>query len=163
MHGHYCIEFSAPFVRGKKRPRWGQGHMHADKADVEAEKALWDAYAGASLRAYGRIVTAPAKVGVKVTIRMVGVMPKSRLKRLGFIEGYTEKPDIDNAVKLILDALNPRTKTDKATGAKVVVRLGAWDDDKQIVEIDAAKVARVRGGEERTDVVVEWPHGKDGN
>ena len=163
MPERHVVEFSVPFVHGKKRPRWGQGHMHADRADVEAERAIWDAYAGASVRKYGRIVTAPPKVGVKVTVRMHGTMPKSRPKRCGDVEGYTEKPDIDNAVKLVLDALNTQTKADRATGARVEVRPGAWADDKQIVDLDAAKVARVRGADEHMDVTVEWPHGKDGN
>ena len=137
--------------------------MRSDSKDLKAEREVWEAYAGASVRGYGRIVSAPPKVGVKVVIRMWGVMPAGRPKRCGDMECHTYKPDADNAAKCILDGLNPKRRIEAKTGRVIEDRIGAWADDSQVVELIVVKVGRFRGSEERTEVTVEWPCGKDGN
>jgi len=52
---------------------------------------------------------------------------------------FPGRPDIDNLQKGVLDALNPTYRRDKVTKARIVMYSGFWEDDSQIVAMDAQK------------------------
>lgn len=109
--------------RGQGRPRWGNGRMYKAGIDVEWEGAIREAYKAAHPDAPRYEHQAAVLVECYVPI------PKSdsKVKRADKLSGATPctvKPDIDNVVKSVLDALN---------GV-------AWEDDKQINSIWAAKI-----------------------
>lgn len=151
------IEFSVPFVRGKERPRYAGGHAYTPAATQASERIVWCAYEDACTSLYGQIMTAPDRVPVRLHIAAYGTMPKGRPRKEGDVEPYVYTPDADNIAKLVLDALNRRTKAGP-DGDTRVVRQGAWMDDRQVVSIKVDKVARYKGSPPRTDVIVTWPY-----
>lgn len=109
--------------RGQGRPRWGNGRMYKAGIDVVWEDAIREAYKAAHPDAPMYEEAAAVLVECYVPI------PKSdnKAKKADKLSGATPctvKPDIDNVVKSVLDALN---------GV-------AWEDDKQINSIWAAKI-----------------------
>lgn len=151
------VEFSVPFVRGKERPRVVKGHAYTPEGTIASERLAWTAFADECRRLYGRIVTAPEGVPVRLHIAAYGTMPASRPKKDGNSEPFTFKPDADNIAKLILDALSCKTRIDSG-GMLRVLQQGAWMDDRQVVSVDICKVARYRGVRPHTDVIVTWPY-----
>lgn len=135
------VLFSVPFVRGKARPRHGMGRTYTPRQTVRDEADIWAAYVGAC---GGEPLTAPEGAGVRVAVRLYRPLPKSAPRREEE-RAFTVKPDADNALKLVLDALNPGGG-----------RAGAWKDDSQVVRAEVVKAPRVRYGEEKTVVTVEW-------
>ena len=125
--------------RGQGRPRWGNGRMYKAGVDVVWEDTICEAYKAAH-------PDAPKyDSAVAVHVECYVPIPKSdsKAKRADKISGQTPctaKPDIDNVVKSVLDALN---------GV-------AWEDDKQVNSIWAIKmysdrprlVVTVRGKED---------------
>lgn len=111
-------------LRGKGRPRFlkRSGTVYTPKETVQYEKLIRDEYIAAG----GRMLDG----AVKVEIRVFHSIPKSvsKKKRLALQssnEPRMKKPDIDNIVKVVLDALNGI----------------AYADDTQVVGINAMKLA----------------------
>lgn len=153
---HFTVAFRLDFVRGKERPRIAGGHAYTPASTATSERIAWCAYEDACRRAYGCTVTAPEGVPVMVMVAAFGTMPAGRPKRDGNAETFVVTPDADNIGKLILDALNP--KREGRGKNSLLVRVGAWADDKQVTRLDVRKVARIRGKEPATHVTVVWPY-----
>ncbi len=111
-------------MRGKGRPRFtarngfGRAFTDAKTANAEAWVKACAVEAGASACGYP----------VRLTMEITAPIPKSWSKRAkaDAIDGRllpTGKPDLDNCLKLVCDALNGI----------------AWLDDKQVVEVTARK------------------------
>lgn len=108
---------------GKGRPRFYQGHAVTPKKTREQEKLIKQMYlAQANGRAWMN------GEPLEVFVRFYYPVPKSYTKkRRAAIENFeelpTKKPDIDNCLKLLLDACN---------GV-------AWADDTQVISVTADK------------------------
>lgn len=139
----YVIEFSVPFAFGKGRPRWGRGRTYTPKATKDAEKKIADAYRGASIRKYGKVVSAPKKVPVTFRVDVYKEPPMSWPpdvpKWLKPNLPFVVTPDSDNSSKL-KDGLN---------GV-------AWHDDAQVVDDHVIKHDRLKGTETRMDFTISW-------
>lgn len=120
-------------VVGKQRPRFTtvNGHPRPYTAGKTAsfENLLKVAYEAQG----GTMHEGP----VTVTVAYRRKLPKSRPKYLDW-EWDVYKPDLDNVVKSVLDALN---------GV-------AFEDDKSVVQLTVAKLPRVRCSEEELYVKV---------
>lgn len=110
------ISFQAPLKRaGKDRPRSTRTGKHYTTAKtVRAERNLKQE---AALAMHKAGLKDPVTGPVGISIEMVSARPKRPSNP------YPSKPDIDNSIKLIFDALN-----------KV-----AWGDDVQVVNVTATK------------------------
>ncbi|MBR3385491.1 MAG: RusA family crossover junction endodeoxyribonuclease [Atopobiaceae bacterium] len=136
------VEFVVPFVAGLQRPRMAMRNgvpvMHDTDANVANKAAIRAAYRNECLRVYGTVVSARAHVPVSVLVGAHAELPPSvRPKRLER-QPHTVKPDLDNVVKLVLDALNGY----------------AWHDDCQVDHIEAFKFDRTRGIEPHTVITI---------
>lgn len=155
------VTFSVPFVRAKERPRFS-GHAYTPKRTAEAERDIRDAYKGACVRRYGHVVTAPEGVPVTVAVSVRKAAPMRRphyLPKAVWDVGrwaFTRSIDVDNVLKLVLDALNPVTHWDRAARRTVVDEYVAWHDDSQVTEVHGYKLDYLRGAQERTFVLVMW-------
>lgn len=108
-------------VRGQGRPRFtSKGRAFKDKATRDYENAIRSAFIDQCSGFY-------SERPIEVTIIVYRALPKSRPKRIES-EPDTFKPDLDNIVKAVMDALNGI----------------AWRDDAQIVSINASKEQRTR-------------------
>lgn len=111
------LVFEVPGVRGKGRPRFTrQGITYTDKKTVEYERLIKNEYlkhteyiSDKSIRMSIYVCFAPNKSDSKKN-KLIKLMNKLRPKK---------KPDIDNVIKIVLDALN-----------KV-----AYEDDTQVNEL----------------------------
>ena len=119
------VEFYVDGVKGKQRPRARMinGHpvIYTPRETKDYEKQIADAY----LEAGGELF--PKDVPIRVVVLIFHAVPKatSKKKRAEMLDQLTrpmKKPDVDNVVKC-LDGLNGI----------------AFEDDSQIVEIDAKK------------------------
>ena len=105
---------------GKGRPRVDRGRAHTPKkTKAYEEKVKW-----CYLQAHGRMLEGP----IRMTVIALYYIPKSASKRAreAMLNGAlkpTKKPDIDNVIKCLMDALN---------GV-------AYKDDAQVVKIQALK------------------------
>lgn len=104
----------------------------------------------------------PVSTPVQVEIRAFFGVPKSYSKKrkkacLNNEELPTKKPDVDNIVKIILDGLNPKVKTNKITHKKEVVVPGFYEDDKQVWLI---LVDKRYSEEPRVEVKLTFPKGE---
>lgn len=122
-------------VRGTPRPRvtTRAGHGHAyypqwyyDKL-VEVARAWW-----------AQVGECVEEGPVSLTVEVHRKLPRSAPKSVRAVPD-TVKPDVDNIVKLVMDAL---------TGA-------AWMDDKQVTVIKARKFPRERIPEEFLKITVQ--------
>lgn len=110
------IDIACP---GKQRPRWGQGQTYTPAKTRAYEKRIGDEYRIAR----GAFIDGP----VSLTIEAAYAPPSSWSKknRAAAIGTWKEtKPDLDNIVKLVKDALN---------GV-------AYVDDKLVTDLAASKV-----------------------
>lgn len=110
--------------QGKARPRFSRrsGTVYTPSKTARYEKQIKAAF----LAAGGKMI--PSDCYVSVTVNAYFAIPKSytKGKRLACehnINRPDKKPDIDNVVKVVLDALN-----------KV-----AYEDDKQVIEVICRK------------------------
>lgn len=120
--------------RGQGRPRVRSAYAHQNgmtrqfvtvykaKEDKDYEKLVLDAYNLKYRRAE------PMKNSVYVSLVFYLPVPKAESKktRTLMLDGTidpTKKPDLDNLVKAVLDGLNGQ----------------AWEDDRQIVSLEAEK------------------------
>ena len=126
--------FKVPFVRGKERPRFARGRVYTPRVTQKAEEEIGLAYkaAGGTL--------APKGVPVTVSITVHKAPAKSTPKRV-LMKLDLRKPDLDNVIKLVLDGLN---------GV-------AYEDDSQVVSIDADRVWSIPGEEDATLITVSTP------
>lgn len=108
--------------KGKGRPRFtsagGRAMAYTPKATKEAEEAVKEAFS----KAFPGVSFGSTPVAVRVKAYMP--IPKNashaqKAKMLSDIIRHTHKPDADNILKLVCDALNGL----------------AFDDDKQIIEV----------------------------
>lgn len=112
-----AIAFTVPMrPKPKGRPRFGRGRTYTPKATAafEGELAL---RAGAELG--GRTLLGPLELHLTFVFRRTRVAPKGKGRA-----PRTCAPDLDNLAKAVMDAL---------TGAQ------AWEDDRQVTRISAAK------------------------
>jgi Holliday junction resolvase len=122
-------------VRGKGRPRFTRsGHTYTDNNTVAYENLIRRRY-------FECCGIAPTDKPVHVEIRIFFKPAQSLSKKKRAEVLQTEpmrKPDIDNVIKVVLDALNEI----------------AWADDKQVVSVFARKswTAKI---EERIEIAIE--------
>ena len=141
------IQFRIPQAVAKSRPRFTKsGRVFTPKKTSDAELAICNAYKGECIRRFGTVIKAPEHVEVMVAVTFTTPSPKARPKwvpkaiwQLGEVP-FTTKPDIDNLVKTVFDALNTV----------------AWEDDAQVVELHGYKLHRKRGGPTKTVCTVVW-------
>lgn len=132
------ITFSVPFVKAKQRPRMTKyGKVYTPKTTHDAETAIAAEYKRACLRDIG-YVPKPWLASVKLQVDTFRPLPKSR-EYLG-AEADVIKPDGDNILKLVGDALN---------GV-------AYKDDSQVIQATITKHPRERGQSEKTEIRVEF-------
>jgi len=140
----YTVEFSVDFLQGKQRPRFGGGRAYTPKETKDAERRIGIAYKGASIRRYGRVVSAPRGVPVAVRVDCHTRAPKSWpswLPRwLRPRMPFTKKPDWDNLGKTVCDGLNEV----------------AYHDDAQVTAAHVDKHDMESETSDRTDVVVQF-------
>lgn len=110
---------------GKGRPRFAQGRTFTPRETVLAEQTIRAAWEGVGSP---RLPDGPVFLRVTIGVER----PRSHFKRDMTLtaEGVRnprpsrQKPDVDNAIKLVMDALNTR----------------AWRDDVQIVDAHIDRV-----------------------
>lgn len=108
-------------VRGQSRPRHTRnGHTYKPHSDRVYEEEIKKAYINS-----GGINFADKPIYVSITIHRA--LPKSAPKKIKE-QDDTMRPDIDNVIKICLDALNGI----------------AYEDDSQVVQVSAFKCPRKR-------------------
>lgn len=118
--------------RGKGRPRFTKaGIAYTDSETCAYENRVRAAY----LSVARGVAPIPAGIPVEVHIAAYFGIPKNLTKRAQYdiASGRklpTKKPDIDNIIKIICDALNP--VVDKKT--MQIIFPGAWHDDSQVTD-----------------------------
>lgn len=117
-------------IRGKARPRFfGTSKKDSTKVNVRAYKVKDDTlYEGKIKNAYIASGGVKSDKYIKMTVNMYFAIPKSYTKKrkqncIEGIERPAKRPDIDNILKNILDALNTI----------------AYEDDVQVIEINCSK------------------------
>lgn len=125
--------FSVPFVMGMPRPRFGNGHAYTPAKAHDAMREIKDAF-----KASGGTM-APKGEPVTLSVTAYRDMPKTTPRRVESVPDVV-KPDIDNVLKLVMDALN---------GV-------AWHDDSQVNRIIAGKGDRMRGHGSVTYIGIMW-------
>lgn len=131
-----CVRFELPRVRGQGRPRFAKGHAFKQAADRLWEEEISNVF----LRAGGK----PSRGPVRVFVDVYRMLPKSAPKGVES-RADTNKPDVDNVLKSVLDALNGH----------------AYKDDAQVVEAWCTKHERTRRDGDLM-VVSVYQEGDDG-
>jgi len=130
----------------KKRPKFARmGNFVKTYNCQESEEGLFVAKAMDQIRACDHSLPIPCKIPVTITCYFIMPIPKGFSKKLiALIENesqqmpqHTSKPDLDNCVKFLKDCFN-----------KVI-----WNDDSQIVSLDAVKMY---GTTPKTILTVRW-------
>lgn len=108
-------------LRGKGRPRFGRGRVHTDSKTEAAENGL-------VAHALAQIGTPRLEGPLVLTIEIAVEVPASWSKRkradaLAHLLRPMGRPDLDNQVKLVADALNGI----------------AWRDDAQLVGLEVRR------------------------
>ena len=108
-------------LRGKARPRFSRGHTHTTPESIAAERSIaWHAVQQVGQRALQGALQVRIDVAVSVPSSW---SEKRRGEALGGAVRPVCKPDVDNAAKLVLDAL---------TGV-------LWRDDSQVTELTISR------------------------
>lgn len=117
--------FTVPGVKGKGRPRFARYGAHVTTytpdSTAEYEKAVQLAYQAAGGRLYD------GAVAVRITAHQALPQRATKAQRAAAERGEIHpirKPDLDNIVKIVLDALNGY----------------AYRDDTQVLQLDARKI-----------------------
>lgn len=117
--------FTVPGVKGKGRPRFARRGAHVatytPDSTVAYEQAVQLAYKAAGGRLHD------GAVAVRITAHQALPQRATKAQRAAAERGEIypiRKPDLDNIVKIVLDALN---------GA-------AYRDDTQVLQLDARKI-----------------------
>ena len=123
--------------KGKGRPRFTKsGHAYTPKDTIDYENRIRQAY---------RMADAPMLTGdIGMAIRAYYGIPKSRSNRIKaeMAEGSirpTKKPDADNVIKVIADALNGIAYHDDSQ--IVEVHLEKWYADEPRIEVMLSMIA----------------------
>lgn len=114
---------------GKDRPRFGNGRTFTTKKTLLAEAEIRRAWEEAGKPRL------PEDVPISLVLRLFVSRPASHYKASGALsaEGLRnpqpmkQKPDVDNAVKLVMDALNKRAYRDDVRVTRVLVTR-EWDN-----------------------------------
>lgn len=123
--GTVDIELDVPEVVGKGRPRFTRlGRTYTPSKTAIAERIVREGFVRAAGRSYEDF-TGPVSISVKATRELARSNPKFWAGRSDMM-----KPDLDNVLKLVLDALN---------GV-------AYHDDSQVIFITASKGNRTPNG-----------------
>lgn len=134
------IKFNVPFIQGKGRPRFYNGHAVTPQATRDAERLIQTFYVQASNKKFGKVLIAPKGTPVFVKICIYNPLPKNTPKKIEEMNNVV-KPDLDNVAKLVLDALNQC----------------AFEDDAQVVNLSVIKVPRTREIDHKnTKITVNW-------
>ena len=141
----YEVRFTVDFLQGKQRPRFSRrtGRAYTPKETEDAERQIGIAYKGASIRKYGRVVSAPRGVPVAVQVDCYKREPKTipeyvlewLLPRIPFVVAG----DADNYLKEI-DGLNGI----------------AWHDDAQVTAAHVYKHDRNGVTHDHMDFTVQF-------
>ena len=110
--------------KGKGRPRFGNGHSYTDAQTRAYEYQIANSYRRV---AHGHRFPDDVFIRVKIQQRMPVPKSASKRKQADMLEGKiypSAKPDLDNVIKAVLDALN---------GV-------AYKDDSRVVGIHSCKV-----------------------
>lgn len=120
--------------RGKGRPRHGNGRTFTDAATQQAEGDIFSCWLE-----HGSPRLAEGDIELRVTL--VVERPKSHYRKNGTLSAEGErhprpstvKPDVDNALKLVMDALNTRAWTDDVrVVSAMIVRLWCEYDEPAV-------------------------------
>lgn len=115
------IQFDGKLI-GKGRPRHSfHGHVYTPAKTRAAEKSLGYVALAAMNKSSLKIFEGPVRLSVQLFIEYPKSWARKRRQQTVF---YTGKPDADNQIKLICDALN------------YIV----WHDDSQVCEINFRRV-----------------------
>lgn len=139
------VEFTVPFAHGLQRARTGNGRFYdttrnkMDKLEIQA--AFKSALVCQKCRFFAAKGT-PVRLKIEVYTPLAQSAPKDTVSM-----PHVKKPDLDNVVKLVLDALN---------GV-------AWDDDQQVNCIFAKKLERRRCGKPYTRIRAEYQEKEERN
>lgn len=108
-------------IRGKGRPRFGNGRTYTDAKTLNAE--AWMRHC--AIQAVGQpCLEGPLTLVMSITVAVPKSWPKKRqADALAGLVRPIGRPDCDNSVKLACDALN-----------KVI-----WQDDAQLVDVRVVK------------------------
>ena len=118
--------------RGKGRPRFGGGHAYTDPETRAAEEQIaWSAKAVGA-----KASTQCARVSITASFKPCKT-ECAKAKASTIVGPYLKKPDGDNILKLVCDALN---------GV-------AWVDDCQVY---SASIDKFYGNEDQIEVVIEY-------
>lgn len=126
------VTFAVPFVAGQARPRWTGNHMIDPPQSRNAKKAVARAFRAAAPD-WGE----PSPKGVPVELQVIVIKRCPKTKKKG--DNGLVKPDIDNILKLVMDALNGIAYEDdvqvaRATIVKLPRKAGATKD-RMVIEI----------------------------
>ena len=117
---YFCVKGN---IRGKQRPRFFKGHAYTPKETKDYEEHIRQSYYE---RYYSKDIP-PSNTRYKVVITAVFRVPESwskKKKEEALKQKYcTKKPDTDNIIKIVLDALNGII----------------YQDDKQVVIVECKK------------------------
>lgn len=118
------IAYCDPIPKGRPRFSIYRGHVHTytPKKTADYERLIADAYKEQAQYKFER----DQALNVKISFGMPIPKSTTRTIRAQMIDGlmkHTKKPDVDNLIKSVLDALNGI----------------AWEDDAQIVKVSATK------------------------
>lgn len=115
----FCVEDGQDPV-AKARPRWSNGRVYTPTKTMNAENMIRKAWK----KAGGEMIHGPVAVSISFLLATPKAWSKAKKELAQEHEILPlKKPDVDNLVKTVLDALNGL----------------AYDDDKQIIELSASK------------------------
>lgn len=126
--------------RGKDRPRFHRksGRVFTTKETIDAEQSIVDVWI-----ANGSPVMGDEPLAISLQIRVI--RPASHYKKNGELsaEGLRnpmpmkQKPDVDNCLKLVMDALNKRAYSDDVRIVQATVRR-VWSlEQGMLISIDS--------------------------
>ena len=115
----FCVEDGQDPV-AKARPRWSNGRVYTPTKTVSAENMIRKCWKDAG----GEMIHGPVAVSISFLLATPKAWSKAKKELAQEHEILPlKKPDVDNLVKTVLDALNGL----------------AYEDDKQICELHAYK------------------------
>lgn len=124
--------FAVPFVAGQARPRWTGNHMIDPPQSRKAKKAVAKAFRAAAPD-WGE--PSPKDVPVELRVFVIKRCPKAKKKG----DNGLVRPDIDNILKLVMDALNGIAYEDDVQVARATIvklpRKAGTAKDRMVIEI----------------------------
>ena len=117
-------------VVGKARPRFAQGHTYTPTSTRLYERSIRQAYIQAGGGMFDGVVEIEAEV---ITGIQKSATKKQRLLRLSGGELAVTKPDIDNVLKIIMDALNGIAYADDSCVLAVHMLKGRYEEEPRLI------------------------------